>query len=218
MVRACLSCRSPTYLLHSSKHFVTSPFGRTPIVVVLLDAADADSAITATAASDESASRHMTFSAIHSSIWCCHDIPVCVVLVVQSPPSNVKGVVKNSEMVIIYAPAMCMLSISALSLPASRTSIVASGSSESRPAMTGPAVPPLSKLSTVFAFPLLVNSPTNNVIELVTHLENVTTSWAVGVDGGASKARSLFYRDLLCWGGQEIQFKCVYRYLGSKDC
>jgi len=57
-----------TYLLHRPKHLVATPFGETPVIVILLDAANADGTIGSAASSQESASGKATLLAIEARL------------------------------------------------------------------------------------------------------------------------------------------------------
>lgn len=137
------SVRRLTFL-HCPEHFVPTPLWKSPVIVILLDSTNANGAITSTAATNEFTSRNMALPTVEASIWSGHEIPVCLALVILSPAVQASDQTHKSRF-LTYAPAMCMLSISALSLPASSRRILRSESSERRPAMTGPHVPPLER-------------------------------------------------------------------------
>lgn len=59
-----------SYLFHGSKHFIAAPFGKAPIVVILLHSSNADGSVGATAPAEETSSWQITNLAVKSSLWC----------------------------------------------------------------------------------------------------------------------------------------------------
>lgn len=64
------------YLLHRSEHLIAAPFRESPVIVVLLDTADANSAIGATAPAQKSSSGKAAYLPVEAWLGRRDDVPV----------------------------------------------------------------------------------------------------------------------------------------------
>ena len=74
-----------TYLPHSPKHLLATPFRKSPVVVVLLDSSHANRAVAAAAPAQEPSSRDMAGTTVEPWLWRSDDVPVSLTLVVFRP-------------------------------------------------------------------------------------------------------------------------------------
>lgn len=142
--------RYQLYLLHRSEHLITTPFRESPVVIILLHTTDANGAIGAAASTQKSSSGKTAFFAVETWLGRGDNIPVKWSVVTLGPTIVVAAsteVWPADTPISTYAPGICTFSTSALSEPASRMRTLTFGSSERRPATTGPQVPPLKLMS-----------------------------------------------------------------------
>jgi hypothetical protein len=147
---ALRSCRPRRYLLHCPEHLIAAPFWESPVIVILLDTADANGAVGTTASTQKPSSGKPAFLSIQAWLRWGDDVPVKRSVVAFSPSvmMNLSAIYHAAGMPqYTYAPGICTFSTSALSEPASKMRTVTFGSSERRPATTGPQVPPLNLVS-----------------------------------------------------------------------